>query len=64
MLIIRDGKERVINLFGVKVVQLMEASGRDQKYGIGTFGSYGAMGGTVCDRHQNIFNLMSSLKFS
>ena len=47
MLTIRSGKERVRNLFYVNVVQLMEALGRDRKYGIGPFGSYGAVGGKV-----------------
>ena len=50
-------------MFDVKVVQLMENSGWDQKYGIGLVGSYGDVGGRVCDRHQNIFNLISYLGF-
>ena len=55
-LIIRSGKERVRNIFCVKVVQLMESLGREYKYGIGTFVIYGAVGGRVCDQHQKIFN--------
>ena len=62
-LIIRFGKEKIRNLFDIKVVQFMEASGQDRKYGIGTVGGYRALGGRVCDRHQNILNLMSSLTF-
>ena len=50
-------------MFGVKVLQLTEASGRDRKYGIGSVGGYGAVGGRVCDWHQKIFNLMSSSRF-
>ena len=50
-------------MFGVKVVRLTEASGQDRKYGIGLVGGYGAVGGRVCDRHQRILNLMSSLIF-
>ena len=51
-------------MFDVKVVRLWEASGRDWKYGIGPDGRYGAVGGRVCDRHQNIFNSIISLRFS
>ena len=43
-LIIRTGKERDRNLFGVKVVWLTDSLGRDQKYGIGPVGGYGAVG--------------------
>ena len=64
MLIIRTRKERVRNVFDVKVVKFMEASGQDHKYVIGSVGGDGAVGGRVCNRHQNIFNLMSSLIFS
>ena len=53
---IRSGKERVINLFDVNVVKLMEALGRDRKYWVGLVSSYGAVGDRVCDRHQKIFN--------
>ena len=60
---IRSVKEIVRSLFDVKVVQLVEALGRDQKYGIGNVGSYGAVGVRVCDWHQNIFDLMSSFTF-
>ena len=63
MLKIRSVKEIVRSLFDVKVVQLVEALGRDQKYGIGNVGSYGAVGVRVCDWHQNIFDLMSSFTF-
>ena len=56
-LVIRAGKEKVRDLLDVKVVQLMEASGRGRKYGIGPVGSYGAVGGRVYDRHQKIFDL-------
>ena len=63
MLMIRSGKGKVRNMFDVKVVHLMESFGRDRKYGIGPIGGYGAVGGRVCNRNQNIFNLMSSLKF-
>ena len=63
MLRIRYGKERVRNLFDVKVVQFMEALGRDQKYGVWPASGYGALGGRVCNRHQNIFNLLGSLTF-
>ena len=62
-LIIRTGKERVRNMFDVKVVQLMEFLGRDRKYGIGLVGSFGSVGGRVCDRHQKVFNLISSFRF-
>ena len=62
-LIIRAGKERVRNPLDVKVVQLMKALSQDRKYGIGPVGSYGAMGSRVYDRHQKIFNFMSSLTF-
>ena len=55
-LIIRYGKEIVINLFDVKQVQLMESLGRDRKYGIGPVDGYGGVGGRVCNRHQKIFN--------
>ena len=55
--------ERVINLFDVNAVQLMEALGRDQKDGIDQVGGYGAVGDRVCDRHRKIFNLISSLTF-
>ena len=51
-------------MFDVKVVHFMEDLGQDRKYGIGTIGGYGTVGGRVCDRHQTIFNLMSSLTFS
>ena len=63
MIIIRTGKERVRNLFDVKVVQLIEDLGWDQKYEIGPVGGYEALGGRMCNRHQKIFNLMSSLIF-
>ena len=55
-LIIRYGKEIVINLFDVKQVQLMESLGRDRKYGIGPVDGYGGLVGRVCNRHQKIFN--------
>ena len=55
-LIIRAGRERVRNMFDVKVVELIEASGRECKYGIGTVICYGFVGGRVCKRHQKIFN--------
>ena len=64
MLITRTGKGIFRDMFDVAAVRLTEASGRDRKYGIGPFGGYGAVGGRVCDRHQKIFNLMSSLSFS
>ena len=64
ILIIITGEGRVINMFDVKVVRLVEALGRDRKYGIGLVGGYGAMGGRVFKWHQKIFNLMSSLIFS
>ena len=48
-------------MFDVKLFHLMEYL--DHKYGIGTVGGYGAVGGRVCDRHQKIFNLMSFLRF-
>ena len=57
---IRSGKERVKNLFDVKVVQLMEDLGQNQKYGIGPIGGYVAGCGRVCNWHQNIFKLMIS----
>ena len=60
---IRARKERLVNMFDVKVVQLMEASGRDQKYEIGPVGGYETVSGRVCNCRQNIFNLMSSLIF-
>ena len=63
VLIIRTGKEKVRNMFGVKVLRLEEASGWDQKYGIRPVGVYVAVVGRVCNRHQNIFNLMISLRF-
>ena len=63
MLIIITKKGKVRNIFDVKVVRLTEALERDHKYGIGPFGGYGAVGGRVCDQHQRIFNLMSSLRF-
>ena len=47
MLRIRSGKERVRYLFYVKLVHLMEASGQEWKYGIGSVGGYGALGGRV-----------------
>ena len=50
-------------MFDVKVVWLTEALVQDHKYGIGMVGIYGAMGDRVCDWHQNIFDLMSSLIF-
>ena len=50
-------------MFDVKVVQFMEASGQDRKYGIGPVGDYGSLGGRVCDWHKKIFNLMSLLEF-
>ena len=62
-LIIITVKGRVRNVFDVKIVRLMEASEWDQKYGIGPGSGYGSMGCRVCDRHQNIFNVMSSLSF-
>ena len=37
---------------------------REQNYGVGSVGGYGAVGGRVCSRHQNIFKLMSCLNFS
>ena len=64
ILIIITGKVIVINLFDAKVVRLVEALGRDRKYGIVLVGGYGAMGGRVFKWHQKIFNLMSSLIFS
>ena len=42
-------------MFDVKVVQLIEASGREHKYGIGTVVYYGAVGRRVWDHHQKIF---------
>ena len=63
MLIIRSGEEIDRSMFDVKVAKLIEASGQDQKYGIGPVGSYGAKGGSVCNPNQNIFNLMSYLTF-
>ena len=48
-------------MFGVKVVKLIETLGQERRYGIGPVGGYGAVGGRVCNRHQKIFNLMSSL---
>ena len=50
-------------MLSVKVVQLVEASGQDRKYGIGTVGGYGVVGGRVSNWHQNIFNVMISLTF-
>ena len=50
-------------MFDFKVMQLMEDFWWDQKYGIGPADGYGAMGGRVCNWHQKIFNLMSSLTF-
>ena len=50
-------------MFNVKVVKLMEALWRYRKYWIGPVGGYGAVGDRVCDWNQNIFNLMSSLRF-
>ena len=38
--------------------------GWDCNYGIGIIGSYGTVAGRVCDRHQNILKLTSSLNFS
>ena len=49
-------------MFDVKLVQLIEALGWYQKYGIGPVGGYGYLGDRLYDWHQNIFNLMSSLK--
>ena len=40
------------------------AAGWDRKYGIRPVGGYWAVGGRVCNRHQNIFDLMSYLNFS
>ena len=37
---------------------------QEQKYGIEPVGGHIYMGDRVCDRHQNISNLMSSLNFS
>ena len=56
-------KERVINMFDVNLVHLMETLVRDWKYEIGPVGGYGAMGSRVCNRHQKIFNFMISLTF-
>ena len=42
-----NGKERVRNMFDVKLVQLIEASGWDWNYGIGPIGGYGAVGGSI-----------------
>ena len=50
-------------MFNVKLVQLMEALGRERKHGVGPVGSYGATGGRICDHHQKIFNLIISLTF-
>ena len=47
VLTIITGKEKVRNMFDVKVVRLMEASGQDRKYGIGLVGGYGAVSGRV-----------------
>ena len=46
-LIIITGEGRVRNIFDVKVVRLIEASGPDRKYGIVPVGGYGAVGGRV-----------------
>ena len=62
MKIIRTGKGRVRNMLHVKVVCLTEDSWQDWKYWIGPVSSCESVGGMVCDRHQNIFNLMSSLR--
>ena len=62
MLVIRTGKEIFKNILGVKVVWLTEGSGRDRKYRICPVDGYEDVGDRVCNRHQNIFNLMSSLK--
>ena len=43
-------------MFDVKVVELIESSGKECKCGIGTVVCYGSMGDRVCKRHQNIFN--------
>ena len=51
-------------MFDVKVVCLVEELGQDQKYGIWAVDRYGAISGKVCNWHQNVFNLMSSLTFS
>ena len=56
-------KERVQYIFVIKVLQLMEAPGWDQKYGKGPVQGYGAVGARVCKWHQNIFNLISYLTF-
>ena len=63
MIIITTGRGIVRNMFDFKVVRLTEALGQDQKYGIGPVGGYGAVGVRVYKRHQNIFDLMSSLRF-
>ena len=47
MIITRYGKEIFRNLCYVKVVQLIETSGRDQKYDIGTVDGYGDVDGRV-----------------
>ena len=52
MLIIITGKGIFRNIFDVAVVRLIEALGRDRKYGIGAVGGYGSVGDRVCNRHQ------------
>ena len=49
--IIRDVKEKVRNMFDIKLLNLIEGSGRDREYGIDTVNGYKAVGGRVCYRH-------------
>ena len=44
-------------------MRLVEASGRHRKYGIGMVGDYISMNDRVCDRKQNIFDLMRYFTF-
>ena len=50
-------------MFDVNLVWLKEGLVRDQLYGIGPVGGCEAVGDRVCDWHQKILNLMSSLRF-
>ena len=63
VLIVRIGKGRFRNMFDVRLVKLADDLMWDRKYGIEPVDGYGAVGDSMYDRHQKIFNLMSSLIF-
>ena len=63
-IIIRTKKGRSINLFYVSILRLTEASWQDRNYEIVPVGDYGDVGGKMCDLHQKIPNLFSTLSFS